>query len=98
MNETRIALVTGGSRGLGKDMALAIARKGMDVIITYRSKKDEAEEVVRQIEAMGRRAFHLQLDMNAFSTLDSFVKGFSIELKTLFHTTGIDYLVNNAGI
>jgi NAD(P)-dependent dehydrogenase (short-subunit alcohol dehydrogenase family) len=98
MNETRIALITGGSRGLGKDMALAIARKGMDVIITYRSKKDEAEEVVRQIEGMGRRAFHLQLDMNSFSTLDSFVKGFSIELKTLWNTTHIDYLVNNAGI
>ena len=43
MNKTRIALVTGGSLGLGKDMALALARKGIDVIITYRSKKEQAE-------------------------------------------------------
>jgi NAD(P)-dependent dehydrogenase (short-subunit alcohol dehydrogenase family) len=98
MNENKIALVTGASRGLGKDMALAIARKGMDVVITYRSKKDEAEEVVKQIEGMGRRAFHLHLDMNAFASLDAFVKGFSIELKTLWNATHIDYLVNNAGI
>ena len=98
MNETKIALVTGGSRGLGKDMALAIAKKGMDVIITYRSKKEEAEEVVKQIEGMGRRAFHLHLDMNAFSSIDAFVQGFSIELKTLWGETHFDYLVNNAGI
>lgn len=98
MNETKIALVTGGSRGLGKDMALSIARKGMDVIITYRSKKEEADEVVKQIESMRQRAFHLHLDMNAFSSLDAFVKGLTIELKTLWHATHIDYLVNNAGM
>jgi NAD(P)-dependent dehydrogenase (short-subunit alcohol dehydrogenase family) len=98
MNETKIALITGGSRGLGKDMALSLARKGMDVVITYRSKKEEAEEVKKQIESMGRRAFHFQLDMNAFSTLDAFVKGFSIELKTRWNATHIDYLINNAGI
>ena len=98
MNGTQITLVTGGSRGLGKDMALSIARRGMDVIITYRSKKEEAEEVVKQIEALGRKAFALHLDMNAFSALDAFVQGLTIELKTEWNTTGIDYLVNNAGM
>jgi NAD(P)-dependent dehydrogenase (short-subunit alcohol dehydrogenase family) len=98
MNESKIALITGGSRGLGKDMALSIARKGMDVIITYRSKKEEAEAVVKEIEAMGRKAFALHLDMNAFSSLDAFVQGLAIELKTEWNETGIDFLVHNAGI
>jgi NAD(P)-dependent dehydrogenase (short-subunit alcohol dehydrogenase family) len=98
MNETKIALITGGSRGLGKDMALSIARKGMDVIITYRSKKEEAEEVVKQIEAIGRRAFALHLDMNAFSSLDAFVQGFIIELKTEWNVKTFDCLINNAGM
>jgi NAD(P)-dependent dehydrogenase (short-subunit alcohol dehydrogenase family) len=98
MNGAKIALITGGSRGLGKDMALSIARKGTDVIITYRSKKEEAEAVVKEIEGMGRKAFALHLDMNAFSSLDAFVKGLAIELKTEWNETGIDFLVHNAGI
>lgn len=98
MNETKIALITGGSRGLGKDMAVRIAGKGMDVVITYRSKKEEAEAVVKQIEGLGQKAIALQLDMNAFSSLDAFVQGLTIELKTTWNTTGIDYLVNNAGM
>jgi len=44
MNSTKIALVTGGSRGLGKDMALALGRKGMDVILTYRNNESEAKQ------------------------------------------------------
>ncbi len=98
MNKSKIALVTGGSRGLGKDMALNIARKGMDVVITYRSKKEEAEEVVKQIQDSGRKALALQLDMNAFSSLDAFVQGLSIELKTVWGTDHIDFLINNAGM
>lgn len=98
MNTGKIALVTGGSRGLGKDMALSIARKGMDVIITYRSKKEEADEVVKEIEGIGQRGMAFQLDMNAFSSLDAFVKGLTIEMKTLWNATHITYLVNNAGI
>lgn len=98
MAQTKIALVTGGSRGLGKDMALSVAQKGIDVIITYRSKKEEAETVVKQIEEMGRKALHLPLDMNAFSALDAFLQGLIIELKTKWNTNGIDFLINNAGI
>ncbi|HEY0039999.1 MAG TPA: SDR family oxidoreductase [Flavisolibacter sp.] len=99
MNETKIALVTGSSRGLGKDMALSMARKGMDVIITYRSKESEAREVVNEIKGMGRKAVMLSLDMNNnVHTLDSFVQAVAIELKTNWERTNFDYLVNNAGI
>ena len=98
MSNTKIALITGGSRGLGRDMALSIAQKGIDVVITYRSKKEEAEEVAKQIETLGQRAFTLHLDMNAFKSLDAFVQGLSIELKTEWNVTHIDYLVNNAGM
>ncbi len=98
MNESKIALVTGGSRGLGRDMALSLARKGLALVITFRSKEAEAEAVVKEIEALGQKAFALHLDMAAFSSLDAFVKGLSIELKTRWQATGIDYLVNNAGI
>ena len=99
MNGTKIALVTGSSRGLGKDMALSMARKGMDVIITYRSKESEAREVVNEIKGMGRKAVMLSLDMNNnVHTLDSFVQAVAIELKTNWERTNFDYLVNNAGI
>ena len=99
MNETKIALVTGSSRGLGKDMALSMARKGMDVIITYRSKESEAREVVNEIKGMGRKAVMLSLDMNNnVHTLDSFVQAVAIELKTNWERTNFDYLINNAGI
>lgn len=98
MTPSKTALITGGSRGLGKDMALSLARKGIDIIITYRSKKEEADEVVKQIEALGRRALSLHLDMNAFSSLDAFVQGLTIELKTEWNLTHFDFLVNNAGM
>ena len=98
MSETKIALVTGGSRGLGKDMALSIARKGLDVVITYRSQKEEADAVVKEIESLGQKAMALALDLNAFSSLDAFVRALEIELKTEWNAGGIDYLVNNAGI
>jgi len=98
MNKTKIALVTGGSRGLGRDMALSLARKGLDIILTYRSKKEEADEVVKQIEALGRKALSLPLDMNAFSSLDAFIKALIIELKSVWQTEAFDYLVNNAGM
>jgi NAD(P)-dependent dehydrogenase (short-subunit alcohol dehydrogenase family) len=99
MNETKIALVTGGSRGLGRDMALSLARKGLDVIITYRSKKEEAQEVINEIQAMGRKAVQLPLDMNnAVASLDAFVQALAIELKTIWDSTHLDFLVNNAGM
>ncbi len=98
MSETKIALVTGGSRGLGKDMAVSLARKGLDVVITYRSQKEEAEAVVKEIEAQGQKALALALDLNNFSSLEAFVMALEIELKTQWNATGIDFLVNNAGM
>jgi NAD(P)-dependent dehydrogenase (short-subunit alcohol dehydrogenase family) len=99
MNETKIALVTGGSRGLGKDMALSIARKGIDVILTYRSKESEAREVAAEIKAMGRKAVILSLDMNnGVATLDAFVQAVAIELKTVWERTNLDFIINNAGM
>jgi NAD(P)-dependent dehydrogenase (short-subunit alcohol dehydrogenase family) len=94
----KIALVTGGSRGLGKSMALNLSNKGVDVILTYNSKKEEALAVVAEIEQAGNRAAAIQLDV---SNTKSFQK-FSEELqKTLNEKWGqkhFNFLVNNAGI
>ncbi|MBC7850027.1 MAG: SDR family oxidoreductase [Chitinophagaceae bacterium] len=98
MSTSKIALVTGGSRGLGKDMALNIAQKGIDVILTYRSKKEEADDTVNQIEAYGQRAFALQLDMEKFATINEFVSTVKSEIKTRWNVSTLDYLVNNAGM
>ena len=95
---TKIALVTGGSRGLGKNMAVAIAKKGIDVIITYNSKKEEADEVVKQIESLGQKAASIQLNVGDSSSFDSFFKSVSEALKNTFKTDKFDFLVNNAGI
>ena len=98
MTTGKIALVTGGSRGLGKDMALALARKGIDVIITYRSKKEEAENVVEEIKALGQKASALSLDMANFQSLDAFVKTVTETLEKEWKTTSLDFLINNAGM
>ncbi|WP_163401011.1 SDR family NAD(P)-dependent oxidoreductase [Flavobacterium fluviatile] len=95
---TKIALVTGGSRGLGKNMAVAIAKKGIDVIITYNSKQDEAEEVVKEIENLGQRAAAIQLNVAESGTFDSFLEQVSSSLKNIFKTDKFDFLINNAGI
>ena len=95
---TKIALVTGGSRGLGKNMAIAIAKKGIDVIITYNSKKEEAHEVIKEIESLGQKATAFQLNVADSKTFDSFFESVSAALKNIFKTDKIDFLVNNAGI
>ena len=94
----KIALVTGGSRGLGKNAALHLAKKGNDVIITYRSKKDEAKAVVNEIEKLGLKAAALQLDTGLISTFDAFVKQLASALKQKWNRDTFDFLVNNAGI
>ena len=93
----KIAIVTGGSRGLGKNTALGLAKKGHDVIITYHSKQTEANEVVKEIEALGQKAIALQLnvtDSKSFSDFASQVKG---ALKQKWNSDHFDFLVNNAG-
>lgn len=94
----KIALVTGGSRGLGKEMALRIAEKGLGVILTYNSKQEEAQAVVQQIEALGQKAAALQLNVGKTSTFDAFFTQLQETLKTHFQADKIDFLVNNAGI
>src|SRR5689334_13294267 len=98
MAQTKIVLVTGASRGLGKDMAINIARKGMDLIITYRTNKEEAADTVKSIESLGRKAVALQLDMANFKSLDAFVQEVVATLKSNWGTDHFDYLVNNAGM
>jgi NAD(P)-dependent dehydrogenase (short-subunit alcohol dehydrogenase family) len=95
---TKIALVTGGSRGLGKDMALSIARKGMDVILTYLSNHDEALKTVKEIESMGQKAVALHLDMKDFESLDDFVSKVKSTLESKWDTVSFDFLINNAGM
>lgn len=98
MGQTKIALVTGGSRGLGKDMALRIAEKGLDVLLTYHSKKEEALTVVDAIGRLGRKAAALQVDTGDTKNFDTFFKEAKNTLKTVFSAENIDFLVNNAGI
>lgn len=96
MNKT--ALVTGGSRGLGKDMAMRIAEKGNDVIITYLSNKEKVDEVVKSIEAKGQKALALQLDTTKMESIDTFINELTSYLTETKGSPNIDYLVNNAGI
>jgi len=95
---SRIALITGGSRGLGKNIALSLAGKGVDIILTYNSKKDEAQAVVSEIEKLGRKAAALQLNTGDTKNFDAFFSALTAVLKTTFQTEKIHYLVNNAGI
>jgi NAD(P)-dependent dehydrogenase (short-subunit alcohol dehydrogenase family) len=98
MSKQKIALITGGSRGLGEDMAIQIANKGIDVIITYKTKEAEANEVVNAIQSTGRKAAALFLDMNAFDELDNFVTGLRNILTKEFNAENLDCLINNAGM
>lgn len=94
---TKIALVTGASRGLGRNTALNIARRGADVIITYQSREEEAQAVVTQIRAMGRKAVALQLDTAAVAGFASFAERLRTLLADIWQRDTFDHLVNNAG-
>jgi NAD(P)-dependent dehydrogenase (short-subunit alcohol dehydrogenase family) len=98
MQTQKIALVTGGSRGLGKNMALSLAKKGNDVILTYNSKKAEADEVVSAIAALGQKAVALQLDVAHIKTFDVFIDQLKVALKDKWQRNSFDFLINNAGI
>ncbi|MFL9829960.1 SDR family oxidoreductase [Flavobacterium sp. ST-87] len=96
--KNKIALVTGGSRGLGKEMALSLAKKGLDVLVTYHSKIDEAKKVVSEIEKLGQSAAAIQLNVGESGSFDSFFEEVTTVLKNTFATDKIDFLVNNAGV
>jgi NAD(P)-dependent dehydrogenase (short-subunit alcohol dehydrogenase family) len=95
---TKIALITGASRGLGRNTALAVARKGSDVIGTYHSNKAEADATVKAIEALGRKAVMLQLDTGKVSTFAGFATALKEKLTRVWGRPTFDHLVNNAGM
>jgi len=92
-----LAVITGGSRGLGRSMALHLARRGVDVVLTYRTRLDEAREVVAQIEALGPRAAALPLDVGDSASFAAFTDALRAQLAS-WKRDRIDYLVNNAGV
>ena len=95
--ENKIALVTGGSRGLGKNMALSLAKKGIDVVLTYNSNKEEADKVVAEIQNLGQNAAAFQLDAGNVKSFDTFLKEVTDHLTEKTGKPNFDYLVNNAG-
>ncbi len=97
MKNKKIALVTGGSRGLGRDMAINLAKKGIDVAFTYNANKEEAGKVAAEIEKLGQAAYVFQLDAGNVKSFDEFFKKVSTELKTKTGSTNFDFLINNAG-
>lgn len=97
-NRKKIALVTGGSRGLGRDMAVSLAKKGNDVIITYAGNKTEADNTIKLVEAAGGKCAALELELKDPSTLDKFITAVKTTLKEKFNVEKFDFLINNAGM
>ncbi len=95
---TKIALVTGGSRGLGRSTALRLAAEGVGVVLTYLSREDGANAVVAEAEALGVKAVALQLDTGDTKQFDDFTSRFRAALDEVWGRTTFDFLVNNAGI
>lgn len=93
----KIALVTGGSRGLGRNTAVSLARKGVDVILTYQSRADDAQAAVAEIEALGRKAVALQLDVGHAGGFADFAVQVRAALQATWGRDSFDHLVNNAG-
>ena len=94
----KLAIVTGGSRGLGKSTALALARAGVDVILTYHSNAEAAREVVSEIDGMGARAATLRLDTGKAGSFAAFGEQLKELLATTWQRADFDFLVNNAGV
>jgi NAD(P)-dependent dehydrogenase (short-subunit alcohol dehydrogenase family) len=97
-NNTKIALITGGGRGLGKEMALRLAGKGIHVIITYYSRQDYADDVVVQIEKAGGKAAALHLNVAEVKTFGTFILQLKELLQQKFGTDRFDFLINNGGV
>jgi NAD(P)-dependent dehydrogenase (short-subunit alcohol dehydrogenase family) len=94
--KNKIAIITGGSRGIGRNTAINLARRGVDVIFTYRANQVEANSLIREFEAMGRKAVGFRLDTGDTRSFDGFVT----EVRKALQSWGrdrFDYLVNNAG-
>jgi NAD(P)-dependent dehydrogenase (short-subunit alcohol dehydrogenase family) len=94
----KIALITGGSRGLGKEMALRLAENGRNIVITYASQKEAAEKVIKEIDPTGKQAASLHFDANEVSALGNFVSDFQRTIQQKWNVSKFDFLINNAGI
>ena len=97
ISSNKIAIVTGGSRGLGRNTVLSLAKRGIDSIFTYNSNQAEAEKVVSLVAEAGRKAIALQLDTGNVNAFDDFAERVKQALGSL-GAERFDYLVNNAGI
>jgi NAD(P)-dependent dehydrogenase (short-subunit alcohol dehydrogenase family) len=95
--KSKTAIVTGGSRGLGRDMVLNLAKKGANIIFTYNSNQAEANKVVSEVAAIGQKAIAYQLDVSKMSSIDAFVRQATAYLQEHEGAPNFDYLVNNAG-
>src|SRR5262245_55034590 len=95
---TSIAVITGGSRGLGRNAALALAGAGVDIILTYRQKQAEAQAAVAEIQALGRRAAALPLDAGDAASFPAFATTLRATLQKHWQRDRFDFLLNNAGM
>lgn len=96
-SKNKIAVVTGGSRGIGKDMVISLAKNGLDVVFTYHNQQSAAAAVVRQIEDLGQKALALKLDVSDLSGFGLFEQRLITGLQSRFGTGTFDFLINNAG-
>ncbi len=96
ISQNKIAIVTGGSRGIGRNTVLSLAKRGVNLIFTYNSNQTEADKVVGLAAETGQKAIALQLDAGNVGAFDIFVQSVKSALKSL-GATHFDYLVNNAG-
>ncbi|REG82602.1 SDR family NAD(P)-dependent oxidoreductase [Marinomonas pollencensis] len=94
---SKLAIITGGSRGLGKSSALALADAGVDIVLTYHHNRDAAEAVVAEIKNKGQKAYALSLDTRDVAAFPSFINTLSRVLEEEFGRHEFDYLLNNAG-
>ncbi|MFD2966058.1 SDR family NAD(P)-dependent oxidoreductase [Sphingobacterium bambusae] len=97
MKTAKLALITGGSRGLGRDMALNLAKEGKDVVFTYHSDEQKALATAKEIEELGQRAYVFQLDTRDVKQFDGFIAQLMQRLQEDGREQKIDFLINNAG-
>ena len=95
---SKIALITGGSRGLGRNAAVKLAERGVGVVLTYHSRPEEAQKVVAAIAAQGGKAVALQLDVGACGSFAAFAQSLTATLAATWQRSSFDYLVNNGGM